>query len=70
MARKTTWYCDRCGKEFKREGFTDSVMVPRQLSKLFYDGLRCFLNHEYELCHDCSRDFMKFIGGRGLQNDT
>ena len=68
MARKTIWYCDRCKKEFKRDGFTHSVEIPRQISFLFYDGLRCFATNEYELCNDCSKEFLFFLGGRKLED--
>ena len=68
MAKKTTWYCDRCGKEFKRNGFSHTVKIPRQISLLFYDGLRCISELEYDLCENCITDFMKFMGGRKLED--
>ena len=70
MARKTTWYCDRCHKEFLRKGITHSVMIPKQISMICYDGIRCFTDIEYDLCNDCTEDFMKFIGGRKLADDS
>ena len=69
MASKTTWYCDRCHKEFKRSGFSHSVMIPKRIHFLFYDGFKCFSNLEYDLCEDCRDDFIKFIGGRKLEDD-
>ena len=68
MARKTSWYCDRCGKEFKRIGFTYSMMIPKQINLLHYNGLRCFSDREYDLCDDCFADLLKFIGGRKLED--
>lgn len=68
MAKKTQYYCDRCGKEFKRDGFTQSVKIPRKLSSLLYNGLSCFYEKEYELCNDCHKDFLLFMGGRKIED--
>ena len=63
MASKTTLFCDRCGKEFQRKGFTHSVKIPRQISLLAYDFQRCFFEKEYDLCEDCYKDFFKYLDG-------
>ncbi len=68
MAKKTTWHCDRCGKQFERKLITNSVKVPAQISLLFYDGLRCFTTREYDLCADCIKEFCLFVGGRKLDD--
>lgn len=68
MAKKTHWYCDRCRKEFKRNGFTHSVMIPKQISLLFYDDLRCFTSREFDLCNECIKEFLMFLGGRKIED--
>lgn len=47
MAKKTFWYCDRCGKEFKREGFTKTVKGPKKVTMCLYDVLRCFSEQRF-----------------------
>jgi hypothetical protein len=68
MARQTSWFCDRCGKEFRRSGITKTVKVPRQISRLLYDGIRCFSEREYDLCEECFNDFQKYICGRKIED--
>ena len=69
MAKKTTWYCDRCRKEFKRDGITHTVKGPRPVTMFLYSALRCYTQLEYDLCDECANDFIKFIGGRKLEDD-
>lgn len=68
MAKKTTWYCDRCGKEFNREGFTHTVKGPKKVTMLFYNALRCFSEFEYDLCNECADEFVKFVRGGKLED--
>ena len=64
MAKKTRWYCDRCGKEFGRSGFTNRVKIPKQIRLLSYDGIRCFWDKEYDLCDDCFKEFLEYLDRR------
>jgi hypothetical protein len=68
MAKRTTWHCDRCGKEFNRKGITGNVKVPRKISRLLYDGIRCFSEQEYDLCRECFGDFIRYICGRKVED--
>ena len=68
MASKTHWYCDRCGKEFERKGFTHSVKIPKQIRLLSYDGLRFFYDKEYDLCDNCMKEFLLFIDGKKVED--
>lgn len=61
MAIKTHWYCDRCGKEFVRKGFTSSMNITKHISLLLYDDLRLFSSKEIDLCKNCEKEFFRFL---------
>lgn len=67
MARKTIFCCDRCGKEFKREGFTRFIRFPRKLFVFcWYDDRKC-TETEFDLCQDCSSAFYLFMGNKEVK---
>lgn len=61
MAKKTTYCCDRCGKEFDKRGFTRRFHIPRKISSyILFDGWERD-NREIDLCEECSAAFDYFI---------
>lgn len=61
MAKKTTYCCDRCGKEFSKIGFTRFLFFPRKLTSFLWHDDRCISEIEFDLCADCSHAFGDFI---------
>lgn len=67
MAHKTIFCCDRCGKEFKREGLTRFLRFPRKLfSSWWFNTSKC-TETEFDLCQDCSEAFYLFISNREVK---
>lgn len=61
MSSKTTYYCDRCGKEIKR-----GLWKVRRFVK--FDWLIRFesTTSKMELCKECSENHKKFMDGEKL----
>lgn len=67
MAKKTIFCCDRCGKEFKREGLTRFIYFHRKLTDfLWWHDERC-TETEIDLCKECTSDFYSFIHNREVK---
>ena len=61
MSRKTTYYCDRCGKEMKYEPYKIRRIVKSDWSILFERT-----TYERELCRECIESHKKFLEGEKL----
>ena len=62
MAKKIIYHCDRCGKEFTKNGFTRFLYFPRKLTSFLWSDSMCRSQDEFDLCKECSSDFYLFIG--------
>lgn len=70
MSKKVTFYCDRCGKEFRREGSTGILFGPRRITRNTI--INDFLTHvskDYDLCQNCIKDFWTFMDGGKDENE-
>ena len=67
MARKTTYHCDRCGKEFFKKGITRFICFPRKLTSFLWMDNECLVTTEFDLCKDCSDAFYTFIGNKEVK---
>jgi hypothetical protein len=57
-------YCDRCGKEFKREGRTGLLSKPRKITNItIVDNFLTSVSKDYDLCQKCVKDFWAFMDG-------
>lgn len=67
MAKKTICFCDRCGKEFSRKGFTQLVSRPRKLRSIWWNDSKAFYKKEFDLCNGCSSAFDDFITNKKVE---
>lgn len=65
MAIQYKHVCDRCGKEMKYWGWTTGLFRNKIKVVFSHNGAMSgeYLDREYELCVDCTKEFKEFLKG-------
>lgn len=73
MSKEAVYTCDRCGKHYTEVCYEYESRIEMRVS-YHWDDISTghhLKEHEYHLCHQCSKEFAEFMGNgeyRDLSN--